>query len=384
MEDLRVIITAQGKRGRLGFGGLVIILKRVKLKRVKLFDFRSYTKREFVFDEGTTVVVGENGAGKTNLLEGIYFLATGKSFRAGSDLEVIRHGQSLGRVIGELEDGGEGVELEVVVGDGSAGMGRKKFMVNGVGRRLIDFSARLKAVMFGPWDLELVDGSPGRRRDYLDRVLCLVDREYRRALGSYEKGIRQRNRLLIRIREGQAGRGQTLFWDKLVVKNGNYISSKREEYLKFLNEQGVRFWEGSGQYGIEYDKSVISEERLEKYAREEVLAGVTLVGPHRDDFTLSVCGVDEGAGMGWIRDVSKFGSRGEQRMGVLWLKLGEVYYTRQVSGVEPILLLDDVFSELDSQHRELVKKMLGGRQSVVTCADKHVVEGIGGFLVKID
>src|SRR3989344_2663566 len=223
MEDLRVIITAQGKRGRLGFGGLVIILKRVKLKRVKLFDFRSYTKREFVFDEGTTVVVGENGAGKTNLLEGIYFLATGKSFRAGSDLEVIRHGQSLGRVIGELEDGGEGVELEVVVGDGSAGMGRKKFMVNGVGRRLIDFSARLKAVMFGPWDLELVDGSPGRRRDYLDRVLCLVDREYRRALGSYEKGIRQRNRLLIRIREGQAGRGQTLFWDKLVVKNGNYI-----------------------------------------------------------------------------------------------------------------------------------------------------------------
>ena len=223
---------------------------------------------------------------------------------------------------------------------------RKGFEVNGVPRRMMDFVGNLKAVMFGPQDMELVTGSPSGRRRYLDFVISQVDREYRRCQISYEKGLRQRNKLLDLIRDGMASRNQLYFWDKLLIKNGEYITGKRGDYLRDL---------------AEYDKSVISEMRLKQYEVEEVAAGSTLVGPHRDDFIINLDG----------KDVSKFGSRGEQRMMVWKLKQKEIEYL----GGSPVLLLDDIFSELDHMHREevagLIKSYLG--QVIMTSADEHLV-----------
>ncbi|MBI2008316.1 AAA family ATPase [Candidatus Amesbacteria bacterium] len=307
-----------------------------QIGQISLQNFRSYEKAEFTF-ENRNVIIGENGSGKSNLIEAIYLLATGKSFRAERDEEMVRYGEGFFRVVGEI--GGLG-EIGVTLKEG------KSFEVNGVHRRMMDFVGHIRAVMFGPQDMELVTGSPGGRRRYLDFVISQVDREYRRSLVSYEKGLRQRNKLLDLIRDGIAGRNQLFFWDRLLIKNGEYITGKREEYLRDL---------------AEYDKSVISEVRLKQYEVEEVAAGSTLVGPHRDDFIINLDG----------RDVSKFGSRGEQRMMVWRLKQKEIKYL----GGEPVLLLDDIFSELDHKRRDEVMKLVEGYegQVIVTTADEHLI-----------
>jgi len=308
----------------------------MKLDKIFLQNFRSYENREFELAD-RVVVVGPNGSGKSNLIEAIYLLATGKSFRAERDEEMVRYGEGFFRVVGEIGGLGEiGVTLKE----------RKNFEVNGVARRMMDFVGNLKAVMFGPGDMELVTGSPSVRRRYLDFVISQVDREYRRCQISYEKGLRQRNKLLDLIRDGLAGRNQLFFWDKLLIKNGEYITGKREEYLEGL---------------AEYDKSVISEVRLKQYETEEVAAGSTLVGPHRDNFIVNLDG----------RDVSKFGSRGEQRMMVWKMKQKEIEYL----GGEPVLLLDDIFSELDHKHRDEVIELIKtyGGQVIMTSADEHLV-----------
>jgi len=244
---------------------------------------------------------------------------------------------------------------------------RKRLLANGLAKRLIDFAGNFKVVLFGPQDLELVIESPGRRRNFLDTVLSQVDREYRRALLSYEKGLRQRNRLLFRIREEGMPRSQLLFWDKLLVKNGDYISQKREEFIDFINTTSPM---NEQHFSLNYDKSAISEARLEQYAREEVAAATTLVGPHRDDFSFRLKKNKQ------ARDLSRYGSRGEQRMGILWLKIAELAYIEEKSEEKPTLLLDDIFSELDHEHRKVVKDTVGGQQTIITTADPHFVEDL--------
>lgn len=315
------------------------------LQSVKLQNFRSYTKKDLELNL-VTIIVGENGAGKSNLLEAIYLLATGKSFRADRDSEMVAYGQSFTQVTGTIDD----FRLTVILND------RKKYEVNGVGKRQVDFVGKFKAVLFSPQNLDLITGSPSVRRRYLDFVISQVDREYRRCLISYEKGLHQRNKLLEMIREGLGQRSQLYFWDKLLIKNGEYITLARAGYLNSL----------SGTYEVRYDSSVISETRLKQYESEEVAAAVTLVGPHRDDFVVNLNG----------RDVSKFGSRGEQRMAVLWLKQGELHYLNTEE--KPALLLDDIFSELDHKHRQVVTELVvahagSGGQVVMTSADPHLL-----------
>jgi DNA replication and repair protein RecF len=242
---------------------------------------------------------------------------------------------------------------------------RKKLILNGVPKRLIDYGEKTKVVLFGPWDLDLVTESPSVRRKFLDTVLSQADREYKRALISYEKGLRQRNKLLFRIREEGLSRSQLLFWDQLLIKNGDYLSQKRAKFLEFINSSP----EINGQkFRLEYDKSAISDGRLEQYKEEEVAAATTLVGPHRDDFVFWT------NGNGSERNLATYGSRGEQRMSVLWLKLAELAYIEKLVGEKPTLLLDDIFSELDHKHREIVIAVCQNQQTVITTADPHFVE----------
>ncbi len=329
------------------------------LQKIKLQNFRSYTKAEFDLDK-VTVVVGENGSGKSNLMEAIYLAAIGRSFRAERDIEMIRYGEQFSILNFQFSNNDQITNFQITIAD------RKKFEVNGVARRMIDAVGKFRAILFSPQDLELVTGGPSGRRRYLDFVISQKDREYRRCLISYEKGLRQRNKLLDMLREGLADRNQLFFWDRLLIKNGEYITQAREAYLAYLAD---------GEYQAEYDQSIISEVRLKQYEQEEVAAATTLVGPHRDDFVVNLAG----------RDVSKFGSRGEQRMAVLWLKKGEMEFLSldfARDAQKPLLLLDDIFSELDHRHREEVSRLVEEHQRaegqvVLTAADPHLlpVEG---------
>lgn len=332
------------------------------LSQITLQSVRSYTKRTFSFSSHTTLIVGVNTAGKTNILEAIYLMASGKSFRADADREMIRWGEELCRV----RVTGEETKLEVMITSGVVNGQHaplKKYLVNGISRRMIDFVGNLRAVLFWPEHLELVTDSPSLRRKYLDMVLVQVDREYRRNLMSYERGLRQRNRLLDLINEGKATRSQLVFWNQLLVKAGGYLTDRRSEFIIFINAYRIPHVE----YRIEYNKSVISDSRLEQYKDEEIAAKSTLVGPHRDDMVFQIKD-DE------FRDVSKFASRGEQRLAILWLKLAEVDFIQKKTGERPILLLDDIFSELDKDHRKLVLDVIGKQQTVVTSAEQEVAK----------
>ena len=229
-------------------------------------------------------------------------------------------------------------------------------------------------MMFGPQDLDLVTESPSLRRDYLDSVLSQIDREYRRATLSYNKALRNRNKLLYQIREEGVPRSQLLFWDKLLIKNGDYIARQREEFIDYANlTEPLK----GHSFSLEYDKSAISEARLEKYAKEEVAAATTLVGPHRDDFIFMIEESSHSAEE--QRELAKYGSRGEQRMGVLWIKLAELYFIEKMADQKPTLLLDDIFSELDHEHRDIVGEIADEQQTIITTADEHYIKSLGNY-----
>ncbi len=339
----------------------------MRIERLTLENFRSYSKKVFNFGEHT-VVVAPNGAGKTNVLEAIYLLLTGESERAGETSEMIAFDGEIGIVSGIIENKEERTELSVVLTRGSY-MGKatpkRRYLVDGISRTKAKFIGKLPVTLFRPEDMRLVEGSPPRRRRFLDESLSQAHPEYSRALSVYEASLRRRNRLLDAIREGTARREQLAYWDQSVIKNGNIVTDFRRDFLDALSRVKTSF----GEYRIEYNASTVSPERLAQYAEAEVAVGYTLVGPHKDDFRIK--GEHE-------KDLMTYGSRGEQRLGVLFLKLASMEYVEAKLGVKSLLLLDDIFSELDATHREEVVKMMEGRQTIITSAEVEVGEMMSG------
>ncbi len=340
------------------------------LRSLALANFRSHIKKKFTFGN-TTVIVGPNAIGKTTLLEAIYLLAVGRSFRAESDREVIAFGSEFSRVEGTCYKDGTAVNLEVLVTHGVL-QGKKvltkRFSRNKAVKKMTDFIGSLKAVLFWPEDLRLIVDSPSVRRTYLDFVLSQSNTKYAQALSSYEKGIRARNKVLESIRERRAGQDELEYWNDLIIEKGTYLSFSRAGYVDFLNQYDEEITGVS--FSIFYDKSIISPARLLQYKNEEVYAGKTLVGPHRDDIKFEILNSKSEN----KRDLARFGSRGEQRLGILWLKLGERNFIKERSGEEPILLLDDIFSEFDHYHRKMLFDFIGKQQSIITTTDIHLVE----------
>lgn len=355
------------------------------LKSVSLRNFRNHRNLVIVFSSKNTLITGENAAGKTNLLEAIYLLASGKSLRVkGVESEMIKNGEEIASVKAEEEKN----NLEIILTKGEIlgkRVSKKKYLVNGVARKAIDFVGNLRAVYFGPENLELITDSPSLRRKYLDSVLSQVDREYVRASLSYEKGLRTRNKILEKIRESEelldmeSSRKKLFFWDQLLIKNGNVITSKREEFVESLNKNSTLLncsgKDSSGPcFDVYYDRSTISRERLLQYSKQEIASASTLVGPHRDDFIIKTIGGWQPGNGGEEKDLSVYGSRGEQRLAILWLKLGELAFVEEKTGEKPVLLLDDIFSELDLEHRKLVFDVTVGQQTIITTADLGMVE----------
>jgi DNA replication and repair protein RecF len=346
------------------------------ISKLRIKNYRNFDEKLLDFSETVTAIVGPNASGKTNILESIYLLSSGKSFHARLEEEMINMEKDVAHVKARiLDENGQKMDLEVILTRGSLkGMSgkisRKKFMVNNVAKRMIDFAGNTKMVLFVPADMDMVTSSPSLRRKFLDLSISQVDREYRRSLHSYEKGLRARNKLLYRIREEGLSRSQLLFWDQLLIKNGDYITGKREEYINFINATKSP---NELEYKLDYDRSVISVGRLEQYKNEEVAAATTLVGPHRDDFIF----------LAGERNLESFGSRGEQRMAVLWVKLAELEYIKVNSDQTPTLILDDIFSELDIKHREQVMKMSQNHQTIMTTADPEFLKNFEN-IVKID
>ena len=330
------------------------------LSSISLQNFRNYKKTAFKFDSKSIVIIGPNTAGKSNLIESVYLLSAGKSFRAEKDAQMVRLGNEMGRVRGRTSE----TDLEVVVTVGEvAGVKTqfKRYFVNGVAKRQADFVGNLPAVLFSPQDLEIVAGSPCGRRNFLDNVLEQTDRDYRIALLGFTKALRQRNALLELVKDtGRRIEKQLEYWDSLVIRNGSVLTRKREEFIKYLNKSKKDVFE----FVVEYDMSIISKERLEQYRDAESASGITLVGPHRDELFIY---------FEKDRQLKSFGSRGQQRLVVLQLKLLELQYIKEKLNVSPLLLLDDIFSELDEDHIKLILTIRDNQQTIITTTHEEFI-----------
>jgi DNA replication and repair protein RecF len=337
------------------------------IQSLTLQNFRNYAKATFSFSPQTTIIIGPNAIGKTNLMESIFLLATGKSFRAEKEKQLIQLGKQVCRIKAAIEND---EILEIVFADQGTAFLKKKYLVNGVARRRVDFAGNVTAVLFTPLDLELVAGQPGQRRRFLDEVLEQVDMDYRVAHTTYTKALRQRNALLEQVQE-TGSRNPKLFsyWDDLLIKTGQVLSYKREEFIEFINARQKDFFPCL----LMYDKSIISEERLLQYKDAEVGAGVTLVGPHRDDVIIQSYHEKSKE----MVDVRYFASRGQQRLVTLELKLAQVAYLKERTKTDPLLLLDDIFSELDNKNIKKILTLAGHQQVIITTTHKEFVEDVG-------
>src|SRR3972149_2757583 len=275
------------------------------IKKISLENFRSYPKKEFEFKEGVNLVVGPNTAGKSNLLEAVFLIAFGKSPRADLDREMVRGEEKLG-FVRAIVTGSDDRDLEVVLTETG-----KRFRVNGVGRRLADFSQHFHVVMFSPEDLNLVTGTPDRRRRFIDFALGSVDPRYARASTDFDQVRKRRNRLLEQINKGFASEEELGFWDAKFLEHGVFLQDKRKEFFDEINLQLE-----TGNLQLSYVPSGLTAERLSELRPREIAAETSLIGPHRDDFEFLRINQSTNQPI----NLSSFGSRGEQRRGGVGLE----------------------------------------------------------------
>ncbi|PWU23349.1 hypothetical protein C5B42_03275 [Candidatus Cerribacteria bacterium 'Amazon FNV 2010 28 9'] len=355
------------------------------IDKLQLTDFRSFAQQDIIFDSKQTLILGQNGRGKTNILEAISLLSIGKSFRGKTLSECVRMGAQVAHIVAQsvVDSEEEKISAHIVATQNNLGQRSSvRYERNGVKKQKKSVVGIIKSVVFRPEDLEIITGSPSTKRDFLDEVLIQVSPVYLTALREYERALKHRNKLILQLRDGLVTRRDFFFWDELLVKHGDLITRERARFIHFLNTAVVFPVKAQ----VTYDHSIMSEERLHQYATAEVAAGRTLVGPHKDSLSVRMQlssplggeeverstteGVKEIESQQDLQDVSLYGSRGQQRMAVLWLKVAQLQFIEAQTKQTPILLLDDIFSELDEHNRELIFSLFDNHQVIMTSAEE--------------
>jgi DNA replication and repair protein RecF len=344
----------------------------VRAVRLTVRDFRSYDAAELRLGPGLTVIAGRNGAGKTNLLEALYFAATGRSCRTANEREVVRFGAGLTRLELHTEDERGAHAVSVGFQPGEA----KHLRADGAPvERLTDSDARPLVAVFLPDRLELVLGAPALRRSHLDQVVAALWPARAATRREYSSALAQRNALIAAVRTGRAGRASLPAWDASLARHGIALMRDRGEVVDRLRE---RFASHASALGLEGEAELAYRPRSRAQSADELAAelaervdgdverGFTGHGPHRDDLTLRRDG----------RELRSYGSRGQVRLGLLALLLAEREELAAERGAPPLLLLDDVMSELDGTRRgRLVDVLRAGGQSVITATELAHVPG---------
>lgn len=343
------------------------------LESLSLYNFRNLKKLEVEFSRKVNLLVGDNAQGKTNVIESIYLLATTKSFRTIRDSEMIRWGQEEALVFGKAGPN----EIKVVVTKDT-----KRVFLNNRKEKKSNIIGSLPIVLFSPESLSIISGSPEKRRKYFDQLLAMISKSYLHDFGRYIRAIKNRNRSLFLIKQGR--NIDLSVWDRQVVSLGSRIWLSRVAFSewanKILNSLGGKII--GSKIRIEYapfPSTIKTEKEIRRFFELElgkrkgadIEKLVTSFGPHRDDFKIYFDIVNKDKIL--EKDIGSFGSRGEQRIAALALKLVEVEYIEKMLRERPILLLDDVMSEFDSNNREHVATILPKQQSIVTSTNKEAL-----------
>lgn len=349
------------------------------VKSIYVNNYRNATERLITLAEGRNAFVGANARGKTNLLEAVYISGVGRSFRTPRDRELIKSGAQRATVSVTAEKNGAEERVKIIIDRET----NKRVAIDDVPiSRMSELMGVCPVVLFSPDGLKIVKDAPSDRRRFMDIALCQVSKAYFSALSRYEKILASRNRLL---KSGGADGNTLAPWDELLAESGAKIIKSRRGYVRSLNAPAAEIHEylSDGEKltleyeGIDGDAvEGIRAELLRRYASDresDMRLRYTHSGPHKDDIKLSIDGID----------VRAYGSQGQQRTVALSMKLAEMKLLTEVLGTSPVLLLDDVFSELDISRRKKLLSAIEGCQSIITATERDVFSGFDVNIIDI-
>lgn len=331
------------------------------IKSLELTNFRNYESCKIDLDSGTNIFYGDNAQGKTNILESIFMMATTKSHKGSKDAEMIRFGQEEAHIRSYLLKDNITRQID---------MHLRKNKSKGIAidqqhiKKAADLLGLLNVVFFSPEDLNIIKNGPAERRRFIDMELCQVDSMYLYNLNHYNKIVNQRNKLLKEMYQNPALRETLSIWDTQLVSYGTKVIERREAFVSQLNdimkEIHTKLSGEKEEITVIYEKNCEAEQMESKMISQrdrDIYLKQTTVGPHRDDIAFLVNGVD----------IRKYGSQGQQRTAALSLKLSEIELIKRAVGDTPVLLLDDVLSELDSNRQNYLLNEIGHIQTIITC-----------------
>ena len=333
----------------------------MNIRSIELKNFRNYENLEISFDEGTNILFGDNAQGKTNILEAAYMSGTTKSHKGSRDREMIRFGEEEAHLKTVVARGGREYQID---------MHLKKNRAKGIAidnipiKKASELFGILNIVFFSPEDLNIIKSGPAERRRFLDSELCQLDRIYLADLTNYNKILAQRNKLL-KDMIYRPGLSDTLpVWDMQLIETGKKIIRRRKQFVDELREIvsdiHYRISGGKEELFLKYEPNIddiFFEDELSRAKEKDKKLCQTSVGPHRDDLLFSIGDVD----------IRQYGSQGQQRTSALSLKLSEIELVRKSISDTPVLLLDDVLSELDSSRQNYLLNNISDTQTIITC-----------------
>ncbi|MFH1313295.1 MAG: DNA replication/repair protein RecF [Candidatus Eisenbacteria bacterium] len=342
----------------------------MRIRKIHLTNFRNFSDVDVEFGEHRNLIVGSNAQGKTNLLESIHILGVGRSHRDRKDANLVRFGESFYRIEGLFEHIGVKTRIEVAYGEE-----RKRIRINGKEARPVDLIGLVGIVISSPDDIELVKGSPGFRRTFLDMAISQMSKEYLVTLQRYVRALTQRNLLLKAAQERRIDVSEATTWTQSVVELGVTVVKRRVAYLEEIVSQVAEnfafisgkpgdiqlTYEARGyKAGGDSDIAAGLANALKAHSDLEIRRGYTLCGPHVDDFALLSDG----------RDIRQFGSEGEQRTAVLALRCAEANAMGERLGRYPLVLLDDVFAELDEARAGALTALISKFDQIVLTSSR--------------
>ena len=360
---------------------------KMKIEKLTITDFRNIESLEFEPHESVNIIFGQNAQGKTNLVEAIWLLTGAKSFRrVKSDSEYIRFSAKKSHIEADFFDGARIQNIELNIED------RRKALLNGI---KVDSASELAqqfpAVVFSPSHLSLVHAGPSERRKFIDSCLCRISPKFIRTLNDYMRAVTQRNALLKDVRKSSYLLDTLDVWDQSIARTASLIIKMRTKLIDRLNDKAKRIYSGISMGNEEMSLSYINSldvnydasqplsdicadfyNKLKYHLSDDIKYGVTTLGAHRDDVSITLDG----------KNARNFASQGQSRSIVLALKLAESEILEEAFSTKPVILLDDVMSELDSARREYLLNHIGENQVFVTCCEKAYFEGLKNGVIK--
>ena len=349
----------------------------MQIDSLELASFRNYDSLSINFDSGINIIYGANAQGKTNILESIYMCSSGKSHKGSKEKDIIKEGCAESHIKGDFSgsSGKERVDIHLKAGSGK-GIALNRVPI----RKISELYGIIKVVIFSAEDLDIIKRGPSARRRFMDMELCQLDKLYVEDLITYNKIRIQRSELFKRLGEEKNNREELLetldIWDLQLVNTGSRLIKRRKKFIEEINEiiLDIHYQISGGSEKIKmiYKPSVKENdfyEELRKSREKDIITRTTNVGPHRDDFSFFA---EE-------KDIKTFGSNGQQRTCALSLKLSEIKLIEQQKKEKPVLLLDDVLSELDRNRQRHLLKSLGQTQTIITCTgvDEFIEKELG-------